>query len=76
MTTKITTELELLHKKEAFLWERMDEAVELSTNTSTLTFLTTELDKVKARILELETTLYFKELDEEYAETTNEKSNK
>ncbi len=76
MTTNITTELEILHKKEAFLWERMEEAVELTTNTNTISFLTTELDKVKARILELETEQYFNELDQEYAENSNETTNK
>lgn len=76
MTTNRTTELEILHKKEAFLWERMEEAVELTTNTNTITFLTTELDKVKARILELETEQYFNELDQEYAENSNETTDK
>ncbi len=76
MTTNITTELEILHKKEAFLWERMEEAVELTTNTNTISFLTTELDKVKARILELETEQYFNELDQEYAENSNETTDK
>jgi hypothetical protein len=76
MTTNTTTELEILHKKEAFLWERMEEAVELTTNTNTVSFLTTELDKVKARILELETEQYFNELDQEYAENSNETTDK
>ena len=76
MTTNITTELEILHKKEAFLWERMEEAVELTTNTNTISFLTTELDKVKARILELETEQYFNELDQEYAKNSNETTDK
>ena len=76
MTTNITTELEILHRKEAFLWERMEEAVELTTNTNTISFLTTELDKVKARILELETEQYFNELDQEYAENSNKTTNK
>jgi hypothetical protein len=76
MTTNRTTELEILHKKEAFLWERMEEAVELTTNTNTISFLTTELDKVKARILELETEQYFNELDQEYAENSNETTDK
>ncbi len=76
MTTNITIELEILHKKEAFLWERMEEAVELTTNTNTISFLTTELDKVKARILELETEQYFNELDQEYAENSNETTDK
>jgi hypothetical protein len=76
MTTNITIELEILHRKEAFLWERMEEAVELTTNTNTISFLTTELDKVKARILELETEQYFNELDQEYAENSNETTDK
>lgn len=76
MTTNTTMELEILHKKEAFLWERMEEAVELTTNTNTISFLTTELDKVKARILELETEQYFNELDQEYAENSNETTDK
>ena len=76
MTTNITMELEILHRKEAFLWERMEEAVELTTNTNTISFLTTELDKVKARILELETEQYFNELDQEYAENSNETTDK
>lgn len=54
----------------------MEEAVELTTNTNTISFLTTELDKVKARILELETEQYFNELDQEYAENSNETTNK
>jgi hypothetical protein len=76
MTTSTTMELEILHKKEAFLWERMEEAVELTTNTNTISFLTTELDKVKARILELETEQYFNELDQEYAKNSNETTDK
>jgi hypothetical protein len=76
MTTNTTTELTILQKKEAFLWERLEEAVELTENTNMLTFLTTELDRIKAKIMELETQQYFKELDKEYAENSNQTADK
>ena len=66
MTINTTTELQILRKKETFLWERLDEAVEFTENTNSLNFLTKELDRIKARILELETQEYFKELDQQY----------
>jgi hypothetical protein len=66
MTTNTSTELQILRKKETFLWERLEEAVEFTENTNSLNFLTKELDRIKARILELETQEYFKELDQQY----------
>lgn len=66
MTINTTTELQILRKKETFLWERLEEAVEFTENTNSLSFLTKELDRIKARILELETQEYFKELDQQY----------
>lgn len=66
MTINTTTELQILRKKETFLWERLEEAVEFTENTNSLNFLTKELDRIKARILELETQEYFKELDQQY----------
>ena len=66
MTTNTSAELQILRKKETFLWERLDEAVEFTENTNSLNFLTKELDRIKARILELETQEYFKELDQQY----------
>ena len=66
MTTNTSAELQILRKKETFLWERLEEAVEFTENTNSLNFLTKELDRIKARILELETQEYFKELDQQY----------
>lgn len=66
MTINTTTELQILRKKETFLWERLEEAVEFTENANSLNFLTKELDRIKARILELETQEYFKELDQQY----------
>jgi hypothetical protein len=39
MTTNTTTELTILQKKEAFLWERLEEAVELTENTNQIATL-------------------------------------
>ena len=66
----------MLQKKEAFLWEQLEEAVELTENTNMLKYLTTELDRIKSKIMEIETQQYFKELDEEYAENSNETTDK
>ena len=66
MTTNTSAELQILRKKETFLWERLEEAVEFTENTNSLNFLTKELDRIKTRILELETQEYFKELDQQY----------
>ena len=41
-----------------------------------LKYLTTELDRIKSKIMEIETQQYFKELDEEYAENSNETTDK
>ena len=66
MTTNTSAELQILRQKETFLWERLEEAVEFTENTNSLNFLTKVLDRIKARILELETQEYFKELDQQY----------
>ena len=76
MTTNTIKELMMLQKKEAFLWEQLEEAVELTENTNMLKYLTTELDRIKSKIMEIETQQYFKELDEEYAENSNETTDK
>ena len=53
-------QLELLNKKQEFLWRQLDEVMELAENSQSVSFLLTELDNVKSKILELETKIKWK----------------
>ena len=61
-------QLELLNKKQEFLWRQLDEVMELAENSQSVSFLLTELDNVKSKILELETKMFYKELEINYVE--------
>lgn len=61
-------QLELLNKKQEFLWRQLDEVMELAENSQSVSFLLTELDNVKSKILELETKMFYKELENNYVE--------
>ena len=61
-------QLELLNKKQEFLWQQLDEVMELAENSHSVSFLLNELDVVKAKILELETRIFYKELENNYVE--------
>lgn len=61
-------QLELLNKKQEFLWRQLDEVMELTENSQSVSFLLTELDNVKSKILELETKMFYKELEINYVE--------
>jgi len=64
MTTE--EQLELLHKKQDYLWHQLDEVLEITENSNSLSFLLTELDIIKAKIVELETKMFYKELESKY----------
>ena len=66
MTTE--KQLELLNKKQEFLWQQLDEVMELAENSHSVSFLLNELDIIKAKILELETRIFYKELENNYVE--------
>lgn len=66
MTTE--KQLELLNKKQEFLWQQLDEIMELAENSQSVSFLLNELDSIKAKILELETKIFYKELENNYVE--------
>jgi len=66
MTTE--KQLELLNKKQEFLWQQLDEVMELAENSHSVSFLLNELDVIKAKILELETRIFYKELENNYVE--------
>jgi len=61
-------QLELLNKKQEFLWQQLDEVMELAENSHSVSFLLNELDIIKAKILELETRIFYKELENNYVE--------
>jgi hypothetical protein len=61
-------QLELLNKKQEFLWQQLDEVMELAENSHSVSFLLNELDVIKAKILELETRIFYKELENNYVE--------
>jgi len=61
-------QLELLNKKQEFLWQQLDEVMELADNSHSVSFLLNELDVIKAKILELETRIFYKELENNYVE--------
>jgi len=66
MTTE--KQLELLNKKQEFLWQQLDEIMELAENSQSVSFLLNELDSIKAKMLELETKIFYKELENNYVE--------
>ena len=61
-------QLELLNKKQEFLWRQLDEVMEFSENSHSVSFLVNELDFVKSKILELETRIFYKQLEGDYVE--------
>ena len=61
-------QLELLNKKQEFLWQQLDEVMELAENSHSVSFLLNELDVIKAKILELETRIFYKDLENNYVE--------
>lgn len=63
----MTTEkkLEMLHRKQEFLWEELDEVMEYAENSYSVSLLMREIDIVKSKILELEISKFYKELEDE-----------
>ena len=63
----MTTEkkLEMLHRKQEFLWEELDEVMEYAENSHSASLLMREIDIVKSKILELEISKFYKELEDE-----------
>jgi|DEB0MinimDraft_10_1074344.scaffolds.fasta_scaffold275932_2 hypothetical protein len=63
----MTTEkkLEMLQRKQEFLWEQLDEVMEYAENSYSVSLLMREIDIVKSKILELEISNFYKELEDE-----------
>lgn len=58
--------MEILLKKQEFLWQKLDSAMEFAENTSCMAFLLHEMDIIKARILELETYAFYNEIEQNH----------
>ena len=63
----MTTEkkLEILQRKQDFLWEQLDEVMEYAENSYSVSLLMREIDIVKSKILELEISNFYRELEDE-----------
>lgn len=61
-------QLELLERKQEYLWQQLDSAVEIAENSRTVSYLLQELDVLKAKTTAIETKMFFEDLEEEYNE--------